>query len=49
MRRQASAANRQLTRVVLPQRLRRAVDESVGYGVALEGISAADVARSQVR
>ena len=25
------------------------VDESVGYGLALEGISAADVARSQAR
>jgi hypothetical protein len=24
-------------------------DESVGYGLALEGISAADVARSQAR
>ena len=30
-----------------PQPLRRLVDESVGYGLALEGISAADVARSQ--
>jgi enoyl-CoA hydratase/carnithine racemase len=35
------------TRVALTQRLRRLVDESVGYGLALEGISAADVARSQ--
>lgn len=34
------------TRVALTQRLRRVVDESVGYGQALEGISAADVARS---
>ena len=37
------------TRVALTQKLRRIVDESVGYGLALEGISAADVARSQVR
>jgi enoyl-CoA hydratase/carnithine racemase len=36
------------TRVALTQKLRRIVDESVGYGLALEGISAADVARSQV-
>jgi enoyl-CoA hydratase/carnithine racemase len=35
------------TRVALTQSLRRLVDESVGYGLALEGISAADVARSQ--
>jgi enoyl-CoA hydratase/carnithine racemase len=35
------------TRVALTQKLRRIVDESVGYGLALEGISAADVARSQ--
>jgi enoyl-CoA hydratase/carnithine racemase len=35
------------TRVALTQPLRRLVDESVGYGLALEGISAADVARSQ--
>jgi len=34
------------TRIALTQRLRRGVDESVGYGLALEGISAADVARS---
>jgi enoyl-CoA hydratase/carnithine racemase len=33
------------TRVALTQKLRRIVDESVGYGLALEGISAADVAR----
>ncbi|HEY1868016.1 MAG TPA: hypothetical protein VGG70_06935, partial [Candidatus Cybelea sp.] len=32
-------------RVALTQKLRRVVDESVGYGLALEGISAADVAR----
>jgi enoyl-CoA hydratase/carnithine racemase len=34
------------TRVALTQRLRRIVDEGVGYGLALEGISAADVART---
>jgi enoyl-CoA hydratase/carnithine racemase len=34
------------TRVALTQNLRRLVDDSVGYGLALEGISAADVARS---
>jgi enoyl-CoA hydratase/carnithine racemase len=34
------------TRVALTQKLRRLVEESVGYGLALEGISAADVARS---
>lgn len=33
------------TRVALTQKLRRIVDESVGYGLALEGLSAADVAR----
>src|SRR3954447_19321667 len=37
------------TRVALTQKLRRIVDESVGYGLALEGLSAADVARSQGR
>ena len=37
------------TRVALTQKLRRIIDESVGYGLALEGISAADVARSQAR
>ncbi len=35
------------TRVALTQKLRRLVDESFGDGLALEGISAADVARSQ--
>jgi enoyl-CoA hydratase/carnithine racemase len=35
------------TRVAMTQKLRRVVDESVGYGLALEGISAAEVARSQ--
>ncbi len=34
------------TRVALTQKLRRIVDEGAGYGLALEGISAADVARS---
>jgi enoyl-CoA hydratase/carnithine racemase len=33
------------TRIALTQRLRRLVEEGVGYGMALEGISAADVAR----
>jgi enoyl-CoA hydratase/carnithine racemase len=37
------------SRVALTQKLRRLVDESVGYGLALEGISAADVGRSQNR
>ena len=35
------------TRVALTQKLRRVIDESVGYGLALEGISAADVAHSR--
>lgn len=35
------------TRIALTQKLRRIIDESVGYGLALEGISAADVARSE--
>jgi enoyl-CoA hydratase/carnithine racemase len=34
------------TRIALTQRLRRIVDEGAGYGLALEGISAADVARA---
>jgi enoyl-CoA hydratase/carnithine racemase len=33
------------TRVALTQKLRRIIDEGAGYGLALEGISAADVAR----
>ncbi len=33
------------TRIALTQRLRRLVEEGTGYGLALEGISAADVAR----
>jgi enoyl-CoA hydratase/carnithine racemase len=34
------------TRIALTQKLRRIIDEGVGYGLALEGISAADVART---
>ena len=34
------------TRMAMTQRLRRLVEEGAGYGLALEGISAADVARS---
>lgn len=34
------------TRIAMTQKLRRIIDEGVGYGLALEGISAADVARS---
>jgi enoyl-CoA hydratase/carnithine racemase len=34
------------TRIALTQKLRRIIDEGVGYSLALEGISAADVARS---
>jgi enoyl-CoA hydratase/carnithine racemase len=34
------------TRIALTQKLRRIVDEGVGYSLALEGISAADVARA---
>lgn len=34
------------TRIALTQRLRRIVDEGAGHGLALEGISAADVARA---
>jgi enoyl-CoA hydratase/carnithine racemase len=37
------------SRIALTQGLRRLVDESVGYGLALEGISAADVARGQIQ
>ena len=33
------------TRIALTQKLRRIIDEGVGHGLALEGISAADVAR----
>ena len=35
------------TRIALTQKLRRLIDEGVGYGLALEGISAADVARAK--
>ncbi|MBN8905958.1 MAG: enoyl-CoA hydratase/isomerase family protein [Rhodospirillales bacterium] len=34
------------TRIALTQQLRRLIDECTAYGLALEGISAADVARS---
>jgi enoyl-CoA hydratase/carnithine racemase len=34
------------TRIALTQKLRRIIDEGVGYSLALEGISAADVARA---
>jgi enoyl-CoA hydratase/carnithine racemase len=34
------------TRVAFTQKLRRIIDEGIGYGLALEGISAAQVARS---
>jgi enoyl-CoA hydratase/carnithine racemase len=34
-------------RIALTQKLRRIIDEGVGYGLALEGISAADVARAR--
>jgi enoyl-CoA hydratase/carnithine racemase len=37
------------TRVALTQKLRRIIDEGVGYGLALEGISAADVARGMAK
>lgn len=33
------------TRIALTQKLRRLIDEGTGYGLALEGISAAEVAR----
>lgn len=33
------------TRIALTQKLRRIIDDGAGYGLALEGISAADVAR----
>ncbi|MFG1398381.1 enoyl-CoA hydratase/isomerase family protein [Roseixanthobacter pseudopolyaromaticivorans] len=34
------------TRIALTQKLRRIIDEGAGYGLALEGISAAEVART---
>jgi enoyl-CoA hydratase/carnithine racemase len=37
------------TRVAKTQKLRRIIDEGVGYGLALEGISAADDARARAR
>src|SRR6201987_1508998 len=35
------------TRIALTQKLRRIIDEGIGYGLALEGISAADAARAK--
>jgi enoyl-CoA hydratase/carnithine racemase len=43
---QLSPLTTRYTRVALTQKLRRIIDEGVGYGLALEGISAADVART---
>ena len=37
------------TRIALTQNLRRIIDEGVGYGLALEGISAAEVARGSAK
>ena len=37
------------TRIAFTQKLRRIIDEGVGYSLALEGISAANVARSSAR
>jgi enoyl-CoA hydratase/carnithine racemase len=37
------------TRIALTQKLRRIVDEGIGYGLALEGISAFDVARKSAK
>ena len=37
------------TRIAMTQKLRRIIDEGVGYGLALEGISAADVARARAQ
>ena len=37
------------TRIALTQKLRRIIDEGSGYSLALEGISAADVARATVQ
>jgi enoyl-CoA hydratase/carnithine racemase len=37
------------TRIALTQKLRRIIDEGVGYGLALEGISAADVVRGSAK
>jgi hypothetical protein len=35
------------TRIAMTQKLRRIIDEGVTLGLALEGISAADVARAK--
>ena len=35
------------TRICLTQKLRRIIDEGVGYGLALEGISALEVTRTR--
>jgi enoyl-CoA hydratase/carnithine racemase len=37
------------TQIALPQKLRSIIDGGVGYGLALEGISAADVAMAASR
>ena len=37
------------THIAMTQKLRRIIDEGVGYGLALEGISAADVARARAQ
>jgi enoyl-CoA hydratase/carnithine racemase len=37
------------TRIALTQKLRRIIDGGVGYGLALEGISAADIARAKAK
>jgi len=37
------------TRIAMTQKLRRIIDEGVGYGLALEGISAADAARARAQ
>ncbi len=37
------------TRIALTQNLRRLIDQGVGYGLALEGISAAEVARRSAK
>ena len=37
------------TRIALTQKLRRIIDQGIGYGLALEGISAAEVARSMTQ
>jgi enoyl-CoA hydratase/carnithine racemase len=38
-----------MARMAMTQKLRRIIDEGVGYGLALEGISAADVARTHAK